>query len=298
MCFLTVELNGHQGYHCSMLPTKRMFLDLSRLMPLLGICSIALLALLGSTLGTTAATDLPSATVRLLDGGTSGENNLAGVEIAMGLSVKTYWRMPGDSGLPPVFDWSGSENLAEATVQWPLPERIADPSGTVLGYHDTVIFPIIIKAKDPAKAVRLVLKLDYGVCGDLCVPMTAKAELVLSTTRKNGPDAERVNTFLARVPRPSTVGQTDRPSLLSIESKSPDGLLVSTTLPLTDLIIEGPDGWYFGDATPQSALLWQVKILQKPATGKLAGLALTLTLIAKNDATEISLKLDESGSIR
>ncbi len=245
-----------------------------------------------------ASTELPHASVRLINGGSTDQTALAGVEIAMGPDVKTYWRMPGDSGLPPIFDWSASENLADALLQWPLPERIADPSGRIYGYHNTVIFPVRIKPKDPTKPVRLRLKLDYAVCGDVCVPMTGKAELLLDPSTQHSADIERVKAFLSRVPLPSTLGQSDRPSILSLEPQASDALRVTTTQPITDLIVEGPDGWYFGDTQAQTSTIWTVKILERPTKASLAGLAITVTLDAPTQATETALVLDASGSIR
>ncbi len=245
-----------------------------------------------------ATAELPKANIRLINGGVVQSARYAGLEIILPSQVKTYWRMPGDSGLPPSFDWSASENLAEVQVLWPLPERIADPSGTIFGYHDTVIFPLLIKPKDPAKPVKLALKLDFAVCGDLCVPMTDQASLSLDASTENVSDTERVKTFLAKVPAHAELGMSDRLSLISIEPQATDALRITSNRPIKDLIVEGPTGWYFGDATQQSAMVWQVKILEKPTKAALAGLALTVTLVSDSQATETALSLDATGSIR
>ena len=251
--------------------------------------------------GMAANTALPRAELTLIAAGTEDGSILAGVNIAMEPHIKTYWRMPGDSGLPPVFDWSGSDNLATATILWPLPQRIADPAGTILGYYDNVIFPVKVKAKDAAKPVHLVLKLDYAVCGDLCVPMSGQAELTLSNPKAqqstdSGLDAERVRAFLARVPPVVPLGAT----LMSVTPDPSDAnaLLVTAKRQLTDLFLEGPEGWYFGDAKAQSPTLWRVMILQKPSNGTLAGVPLTLTLVTPGQASETVVTLDASGAIR
>jgi suppressor for copper-sensitivity B len=44
-----------------------------------------------------------------------------GVELRVKPGWKTYWRSPGDAGLPPTLDWSGSANLREATLSFPAP---------------------------------------------------------------------------------------------------------------------------------------------------------------------------------
>ena len=81
----------------------------------------------------------------------------AGFEIALAPGAITYWRDPGEAGVPPTFDFSGSANLAKAEVEYPAPERIAEPDGsTAFGYDASVILPIRVTPADPAKPVRLV----------------------------------------------------------------------------------------------------------------------------------------------
>ena len=66
----------------------------------------------------------------------------AGIEIKMQPGWHTYWRYPGNSGVPPRFDFSGSENLAGAKVRYPAPHLYSDETGNTLGYKDSVIFPL------------------------------------------------------------------------------------------------------------------------------------------------------------
>ena len=101
----------------------------------------------------------------------------AGIEIKLQPGWKTYWRYPGDSGVPPRFDFSGSENLGAAKVLYPAPHLFTDDTGNSLGYKDRVIFPLRVTAKEPGKPVTLRLKLDYAVCEKLCIPAEGRAEL-------------------------------------------------------------------------------------------------------------------------
>src|ERR1039458_7923592 len=69
----------------------------------------------------------------------------AGIEIRLDPGWKTYWRYPGDSGVPPTFDFAGSENVKSVTVLWLAPERFADGAGGhSIGYHGDVVFPLRI----------------------------------------------------------------------------------------------------------------------------------------------------------
>src|SRR5437763_14969998 len=64
--------------------------------------------------------------VRLLAGSRSGGVLLGGIAVQLQPGWKTYWRTPGDSGVPPRFDFSSSDNLAAATVLWPAPVTVDD----------------------------------------------------------------------------------------------------------------------------------------------------------------------------
>ncbi len=93
---------------------------------------------------------------------------------------KTYWRNPGDAGgVPPYFDWAGSENLAGAKVLFPAPSRLKDASGDSVGYKKVVVLPVEVTAKDPAKPVTFKLAMEFGVCREICVPAEAKLSLAM-----------------------------------------------------------------------------------------------------------------------
>ena len=69
---------------------------------------------------------------RLVSGGTDQGRMLAGIEIVLDPGFKTYWRNPGESGLPPRFDWSGQHECAAVELKWPAPHRTEDAAGVVL----------------------------------------------------------------------------------------------------------------------------------------------------------------------
>lgn len=100
-----------------------------------------------------------------------------GIEITLAEGFKTYWKNPGDSGVPPQFDFSASRGLQEAAVRLPFPLSFDDGAGgQAFGYKHGVIFPL--SARAAADAV-VVLKLDFAVCGTLCIPLTAPLSLPL-----------------------------------------------------------------------------------------------------------------------
>src|ERR1700736_1201509 len=86
--------------------------------------------------------------VRLLAGSRSGTVLLGGVSIQLQQGWHTYWRTPGDSGVPPRFDFSKSDNIEAVTVLWPAPMKFDDGAGGhSLGYQNQVVFALRIVAK-------------------------------------------------------------------------------------------------------------------------------------------------------
>ena len=127
-------------------------------------------------------TDQRSA-VRLIAGSTgNGAPTLrAGIEMRIDPGWKTYWRYAGDSGLPPSFDFSGSDNVKSATVLWPVPRRFPDGAGgNSIGYTGTIIFPVQVVPRAMGRPVLLRLKAAYGVCEKICVPAGGKRQFRLA----------------------------------------------------------------------------------------------------------------------
>src|SRR5262245_44570022 len=94
--------------------------------------------------------------VRLIAGDTKSVGDAplrAGIEIRLAPGWKTYWRYPGDSGMPPRFDFAGSANVQQVNVLWPAPHRFADGSGQSIGYSGNVVLPLQVQAKDSTKPV-------------------------------------------------------------------------------------------------------------------------------------------------
>lgn len=134
------------------------------------------LALALMTTGAFAQDVSSYSSVRLLPGYvTDSGQYLAGVEVTMAPGWKTYWRQPGEGGIPPIFDWSGSSNVSAAHIEWPVPEVFETYGLRSLGYHDRVVFPVLFDVVDPAQDTTLNLALSFGLCSDICIPANAMA---------------------------------------------------------------------------------------------------------------------------
>jgi DsbC/DsbD-like thiol-disulfide interchange protein len=198
--------------------------------------------------------DIRSA-IRLIAGSNQGAAPLrAGIEIKLQPGWKTYWRYPGDSGVPPRFDFSGSDNLKSAKVLYPAPHLFTDESGNSLGYKDSVTFPVQVTPKLAGRPVTLALKLDYAVCEKLCVPAQGSASLTLAA----GGSAQ--DTLLrdaeARVPQKVSAAQAGL-TVRRVNNAAKPLVMVDLEAPAgtpADIFVEGP--------TPEWALP-----IPKPAPG-------------------------------
>ena len=128
-----------------------------------------------------------------------------GIEIRLDPGWKTYWRYPGDSGVPPRFSFTRSENLESVRLLWPAPKRFGGPGDTSIGYTGDVIFPLRVLPRDPGRPVLLRFNVDYAICENLCIPADGKAELLLGEEPTAYEDALRQSE--ERVPKPVAIGQ-------------------------------------------------------------------------------------------
>jgi len=244
--------------------------------------------------------DIRSA-IRLVAGSNKADDAVlrAGIEFKLRPGWKTYWRYPGDSGVPPHFDFSGSENLKTADVRYPAPHLLIDETGQSLGYKDTIIFPVVVSPQQVGKPVRLRVKVDYAICEKLCVPAEGLAELTLQTgDSKHNP---ALTTAETRVPKHVAAAQlgltakrvnTGAKSSVIVELGAPTGKSV-------ELFVEGP--------TPQWALPIPKPVKSPPAgraqfSFELDGLPpgvdpktpvdLTFTVVTGDRAVETKTHLD------
>jgi hypothetical protein len=119
------------------------------------------------------------AQVEVLPGWTEGGLRIAAISIALAPGWKTYWRAPGDAGIPPSFDWKGSGNLAGLQFHWPVPHVFATNGMRSVGYKDRVVLPILLTPTRSGEPIRLRGALDLGVCLDICMPVTVAIDATI-----------------------------------------------------------------------------------------------------------------------
>lgn len=126
---------------------------------------------------------------------TQNGTHMAGLRVTLQPGWKTYWRAPGDAGIPPQFSWAGSENLTGAQYHWPVPEVLAQNDMFSIGYTDSLVLPIELSPADLSKPITVAGEVHIGVCDDICLPMTLQfgAELPVEGARDGAIIASLLN---------------------------------------------------------------------------------------------------------
>jgi DsbC/DsbD-like thiol-disulfide interchange protein len=238
--------------------------------------------------------------VRLLAGSRSGPVLLGGVAIQLQPGWKTYWRTPGDSGVPPHFDFSKSDNVEAVTILWPAPKQFPDGAGgTSLGYKSQVVLPLRIAVKHPDKPVVLRAAITYAVCDKLCVPVEAKAELPFISVAST--EDSTLAAALDSVPKPASIGDPNPLTIRDVRRDGKAGVVVDVvTRDPGDpqLFVEGPTpDWALPVPKPVDHAAGDVKrfafeLEGIPAGANATGAALKLTLVGNNRAYEFNVNLD------
>lgn len=241
--------------------------------------------------------------IRLLGGtGAAAGQFRAAIEIAMPKGWKTYWRNPGDAGIPPTFDFSASENVASVVVHYPAPSRIVDKGGTTIGYTDRVLFPVSVAARDPARPVQLRIAAEFGVCKDICVPAAAAIELPLDVAAT--PPAAAVEQAFARLPSARGRERDGDPRIASVTAAhraSPPRLVVEASVPgdpaAADLFAVADDGGFVPLATrePSSTpgtMRFVVDLSKDIDVKDLAGKSIEIVVTGATGATTTAVRLD------
>src|ERR1700730_16288119 len=180
--------------------------------------------------------------VRLLAGSRSGPVLMGGVAFTLHRGWKTYWRTPGDSGVPPRFDFSKSENIEAVTVLWPAPTNSdVGPAGHSLGSHNQIVRPWRIVAKAADKPVTLRAEINYAVCEKLCIPVEANVELGFNNVAST--EDANLRTALDTVPKPATIGDPNPLTIRDVRRDGPKNVVVDVVAPensKVNLFVEGP----------------------------------------------------------
>jgi DsbC/DsbD-like thiol-disulfide interchange protein len=238
--------------------------------------------------------------VRLLAGSRSGSVLLGGIAFQLQRGWKTYWRTPGDSGVPPRFDFSKSENIEAVTVLWPAPTKFDDGAGGhSLGYQNQTVLPLRIVAKNVDKPVTLRADINYAVCEKLCIPVEANAELTFASVASTEDGA--LSAALDTVPKPANVGDPNPLTIRDVKRDGKSAVIVdvaTSDAKEVNLFVEGPTpDWSLPvpkllEHGPPGIRRFAFALDGVPPGANPDGAALKLTLVGGDRAYEFNVNLE------
>lgn len=232
------------------------------------------------------------AQLRLLLAGTEEGRIAGGIEIALEPGWYTYWRNPGEAGVPPIFDFSGSTNVSGVELRYPAPTRHDDGVSVSLIYSDAVVFPLTVAPRDAAQPVTLKVEARFGVCSEVCIPTRASAEVMSSPT----PDplsTARIASFAPRVPGASEPG-------FDVEAVTAEGnaLLIDVRMPdssTMDLFVDPPEGWFIGQPAfverSDGVSRYRLSLAGRPEDAEVAGQTFTFVAVSGGKAIEKAIEI-------
>lgn len=181
-------------------------------------------------------------------------SHIAAVQINMDPGWHTYWRAPGDAGIPPIFDFIGSDNMVDFAMEWPTPIVFDQDGSQSVGYKDQLILPIVFQPHQADQDIAVSGRLHIGVCQDICIPMALDIDMTLPADAKTRQGA--ITAAMASVPFTATEAEVQ--SAVCEFSFDGDALAITThvTMPSSGgtevAIVESanPDHWL---SNPKSA---------------------------------------------
>ncbi|WP_439121955.1 protein-disulfide reductase DsbD domain-containing protein [Marivita sp.] len=149
--------------------------------------------------------------------------HMAALHIVLEPGWKTYWRAPGDVGIPPQFDWSGSENIHAVSTNWPTPQVFFEQGMRSVGYKSEVVIPLHMTANTASADMQLTGDMQIGICKDICIP----AHLSFTATLPPTPTRPDPMIAAALTDRPYTASEAGvRNTTCRIEPSTDGGLVL------------------------------------------------------------------------
>jgi DsbC/DsbD-like thiol-disulfide interchange protein len=208
----------------------------------------------------------------------SDGTTIVGLQLDMPANTKTYWRIPGETGIPTEFNFSASTGLSAPVVDWPYPQIDRSEGYLDYVYYGPLVIPIRFASVAEGGTIDAIITL--GVCSDICVPAQAKFSLPVSFAKPDAGQSIRLDQAEARGPI-----AWDKPTpAFGAVTATAAGLTISSPDPSIDpgsLIADVGDPAILFE-TPQKSPdngAWTVKLLGGAAATGLEGRGIQLTFM-------------------
>lgn len=216
----------------------------------------------------------------------------AAIQVRLNPGWSTYWRYPGSSGIPPVFDFSGSDGINFEEVQFPAPALLGEKELRYAGYKKSVTFPVSGKIQSGIKS-NLHLKLTIGICSRICIPAQTEMEINHEELLQTDLTAmQMINMSKLAIPR--VIEQNSE--LLNVGPVIDQTLRISITHNksnhIPSLFVEGPSNWFLEPAklleTDERRSVFTLDISRAPKDVDILSQRLTYTYVSGSTGMEFT----------
>lgn len=210
---------------------------------------------------------------------------------------KTYWRDPGDAGIPPSVNFEGSTNIEQLRLDFPPPERVDDGYSVWAGYTYPVAFPLTLTQDKAGAASVLEAQVFLGICKTICIPVQNSFSLTVDPNAKANSFEQRiVDKAYSQIPEQAghdiSIRELTflmRDQALSVSIAHPD------TMSDLDLFLTAPSGWYFdipervggNDGVSQ----FNISVIDAPGEKSLSGTELQILVTSPTRSMETISKV-------
>ncbi|CAD7056784.1 cytochrome C biogenesis protein [Pseudorhizobium halotolerans] len=161
----------------------------------------------------------------------------------------TYWREPGDAGIPPQLTFPEEAAVQLKKMEYPVPKRIDSGDLRDIGYDHPVTLPFELKVEDISKPVKVGVSAFVGLCRNICIPFQADFALELADTGPSMEEAMLLASAETRLPEPAS----DDFKVIHHALSDEDLLKLQLRLPAEtagapQVIVTGPEGHAFFDS--------------------------------------------------
>lgn len=228
----------------------------------------------------------------------------AGGKIRAGLQIEpkpgwiTYWREPGNSGIPPQLTIAAGSGVTLDSIAYPVPKHFFNGAIEDIAYDAPVTLPLSLTASGKAP-VTIDATAFIGICRDICVPFQANLSVTLGPAIQSHPEEEAILAAAdAALPKPPSDDFK-----VTAHAIAPDRKTLSLTLTLPgggsaapDIIVTGPSGYAFtkqiGGKRDGATFKTDIAIGKLPKDYDLSGKRWSLLVIDGGKAMETTLAFD------
>ncbi len=210
----------------------------------------------------------------------------------------TYWRNPGEAGIPPLFDFSKSKGVAVSTPSFPVPKSKAASGIISVVYTKSVAFPFEGTPIIAPLSGEIKLEILLGVCEAICIPAVADFSQDISKLNRSDPLSSSL-IAVAKQKLPISEPRDGWPKILNAKMQSDKTVLIKTNLPLdtkkAELFVEGKDTWFFNPAKlvrrEGQLAEFELSLLDLPEGTTIGDTPLRMTLTADGNGYEAMIVL-------